>query len=260
MTTAGTMSPLVAWNVVIVIAILVGGWLPLVHSWSERVLHLFIAAATGCLLGAVFIHLLPELVEQKPSPAVAMLVPLSIFALFVVERIALKANGPLVHADGAGIAGKIDRPPPPHIVLGHATLLGLVIHSLAGGYGLGVGGSVPKLQLAIFLSILGHKTVEAFSLATVLMLAGQRLRRVALFVGILALMTPTGCVLGVLSLAALPRSPLVAPMAIATGTFLYVSVLDLLPEVLHHRQDLVAKVALLIAGLLLMALLRAVVV
>lgn len=232
------MNPLITWNALIVAATLIGGWLPLLRSWSERALHLFVAVATGVFLGAVFLHLLPELGEQNPSPAVAMLVPLSILVLFAIERIGLKANGPS------------------HAVLSHATLIGLAVHSLAGGFGLAVGGIVPRLQVAIFLSIIGHKTVEAFSLATVLLLAGHGWRRVALRVGLLALMTPTGCALGALSLAALPLASPVAPMAVATGTFIYVALLDLLPEVLHQRQDLVAKVGLMIVGLVFMGLLR----
>jgi zinc transporter ZupT len=46
-------------------------------------------------------------------------------------------------------------------------------------------------------------------------------------------------------------------MAIATGTFLYVALMDILPEVLHKRQDLGWKVLLMLAGLALMAFLRA---
>jgi zinc transporter ZupT len=231
------MIPLITWNALIVAATLAGGWLPLARTWSERVLHLFVAVAAGVFLGAVFLHLLPELSEQNPPPLVTMLVPISIVVLFAIERIALKAD---------------DRS---HAVLGHATLIGLAVHSLAGGFGLAVGGIVPELQFAIFLSIIGHKTMEAFSLATVLLLAGHGWRRVAVRVGLLALMTPTGSALGALSLAAFPASPLV-PMAIATGTFLYVALLDLLPEVLHQRQDLAAKVGLMIAGLAFMGLLR----
>ena len=83
------MPLLVTWNVVIVLATLVGGMLPLVKTWSERALHLFIALATGVFLGAVFLHLLPELVERQPPPLVVMLVPLSIFILFTVERVAM---------------------------------------------------------------------------------------------------------------------------------------------------------------------------
>ena len=232
-------SPLLLWNVVIVVAILAGGALPLLRRWSERVLHLFIAAAAGVFMGAVFLHLLPELVIERPPLAVVALIPLSVFVLFAIERVWLCGDG--VHA-----------------VVGHATMIGLVIHSLAGGFGLAVGGSIPALQLAIFLSILGHKTVEAFSLATVLLLAGKTYRRVALSVAFLALMTPTGCLLGVLSLAALPGGPPLAPMAIATGTFLYVAFFDLMPEVLHERRDLWAKLALVVAGLAFMGLLRGV--
>jgi hypothetical protein len=233
----GTPS-LLTWNAVIVLAILIGGALPLFRHWSERVLHLFIAMAAGVFMGAAFLHLLPELVIEKPPLAVIALVPLSVFVLFGIERVWLRGDGT-------------------HAVVGHATLIGLVIHSLAGGFGLAVGGSVPALQLAIFLSILGHKTVEAFSLATVLLLAGKTLRRVALSVVFLALMTPTGCLLGVLSLAVLPGGPPLAPMAIATGTFLYVAFFDLLPEVLHERRDLLAKLALVVVGLGFMGFLRA---
>jgi zinc transporter ZupT len=240
-------SPLAIWVAFIVAASLVGGWLPLVRRWSERVLHLFVAAATGSFLGAVFLHLLPELVERQPSPAVAMLVPLSILILFAVERIGLKVDGGHLPG-GAGAGG------PSHAILGHATLIGLAVHSLAEGYGLAVGDSMPRLQLAIFLSIVGHKSVEAFSLATVLLLAGYPLKRVALLVGLLALMTPAGCLIGVLSLNALPGASPLVPVAIATGTFLYVALLDLLPEVLHHRQDLIAKVFLMVAGLVFMIL------
>jgi zinc transporter ZupT len=230
-------SPLLLWNAIIVLAILAGGALPLLRRWSERALHLFVAGAAGVFLGAVFLHLLPELVVERPPLAVIALIPLSVFILFAIERVWLRGEG--VHA-----------------VVGHATLIGLVIHSLAGGFGLAVGGSVPALQLAIFLSILGHKTVEAFSLATVLLLAGKSQRRVALSVAFLALMTPTGCLLGVLSLAALPGGPPLAPMAIATGTFLYVAFFDLMPEVLHERRDLWAKLVLVVAGLAVMGLLR----
>lgn len=232
----GTTSLLV-WNAVIVLAILVGGALPLIHRWSERVLHLFVAVAAGVFMGAVFLHLLPELVIQDPPLVVIALIPLSVFVLFAIERVWLRGDG--VHA-----------------VVGHATMIGLVIHSLAGGFGLAVGGSVPDLQLAIFLSILGHKTVEAFSLATVLLLAGKSLRRVAFSVVFLALTTPAGCLLGVMSLAALPGGPPLAPMAIATGTFLYVAFFDLMPEVLHERRDLWAKLGLVVAGLVFMGLLR----
>ncbi len=231
-------SLLLVWNGVIVLATLVGGMLPLVRRWSERVLHVFIAGAAGIFLGAVFLHLLPELVGQHPPLAVTALVPLSLFVLYSVERVVLLGHGAT------------------HAVVGHATLIGLAIHSLAGGFGLAVGESAPDLRLAIFLSILGHKTVEAFSLATVLLLARKPLRRVALLVTLLAFMTPTGCLIGVLSLAAYPGGPPLAPMAIATGTFLYVALFDLMPEVLHDRRDLVAKLALVVAGLGFMGILR----
>jgi zinc transporter ZupT len=248
---------LVKWNLIVVVAILAGGLLPLVHHWSERVLHLFVALAAGVFLGAVFLHLLPELAEARPSAGVTVLVPISVVTLFVIERLFFRGSSAeeppvapeaLAHANPGGHGT--------HDVLGHATLVGLAVHSLAGGFGLAVGGSTPALQLAIFLSILGHKTAEAFSLSTVLMLAGRSLAAIAARVGFLALMTPLGCLIGVLCYAALPPGSALAPTAIATGPFLYVALMDILPEVLHKRQDLGWKVLLMVVGLVFMACLR----
>ncbi|HWN83263.1 MAG TPA: ZIP family metal transporter, partial [Candidatus Udaeobacter sp.] len=214
---------------------------------------LFVALGAGVFLGAVFLHLLPELADARPSPGVALLVPLSIVTLFAIER--LRFHGP--SADENGHVHPNRNPHGTHDVLGHATLFGLAVHSLAMGFGLAVGGATPDLQLAIFLSILGHKTAEAFSLSTVLLLAGTSPAKVAARVAFLALMTPLGCLIGILSLAALPPGAALAPTAIAVGTFLYVALMDILPEVLHQRQDLGTKVLLVLAGLGLMACLRA---
>jgi zinc transporter ZupT len=41
-------------------------------------------------------------------------------------------------------------------------------------------------------------------------------------------------------------------MALAAGTFLYVCLCELLPEVFHHREDGVLKIAFLSAGVALM--------
>jgi zinc transporter ZupT len=243
------------WNGIVILAILTGGLLPLVHRWSERVLHLFVALAAGVFLGAVFLHLLPELAEARPSAGVTSLVPISIVTLFAIERLFFR--GPSAEEVANAHARPNHTGHGTHDVLSHATLFGLAVHSLAGGFGLAVGGATPDLQLAIFLSILGHKTAEAFSLSTVLLLAGQSAGKVAARVGFLALMTPLGCVIGILSLAALPAGSPLAPMAIATGTFLYVALMDILPEVLHQRQDLGKKVLLMLAGLAFMAFLRA---
>lgn len=233
------MPELIQWNAIIVIATLAGGLLPLVRRWSERALHLFVAFAAGVFMGAVFLHLLPELAESRPSAGVTLLVPLSIVALFAIEQLAFRARA----ADS-------------HDVLGHATFVGLAVHSLAGGFGLAAGGGTREVQLAIFLSILGHKTAEAFSLATVLLLGGRTPMQVMGRVGLLAMMTPLGCAIGSIALRVLPDGTPLAPTAIATGTFLYVALLDLLPEVLHQRQDLGKKILLMLAGLGLMALLR----
>ena len=229
------MSSLLAYNVVIAAAGLVGGLLPLFRQWSERALHLFVAAATGVFLGATFVHLLPEFAELGPGRGAWSLLAVSVVLLFAIERLGLH---------WAGVSGG-------HAVLGYATFIGLAIHSVAAGVTLGVAAEHQELGEIVFGAIVAHKSVEAFSLTTVLLLAGRSRRTVVAMVALLALMVPAGTGLVRLFSAELRASTMTVPMAIGAGTFIYVSLCDLLPEVFHHREDAWAKVAIIVAGVVL---------
>jgi len=218
-------------NLAIVVAALVGGVLPLVRTWSERALHLFVAAATGVFLGVTFVHLLPEFAELHPPHVAWRFVGASIVVLFVIERVVLYR--PSESSD--------------HTVLGYATFIGLMVHSVAAGYALGVSSKLGGSQGLIFVALISHKSVEAFSLTTVLLLAGLARSRVMALLLLLSLMVPVGAFLGQ---AVSTGVGLPIPTAMATGTFIYVCLCDLLPEVFHHRQDAWLKLALVVVGMI----------
>jgi zinc transporter ZupT len=46
-------------------------------------------------------------------------------------------------------------------------------------------------------------------------------------------------------------------VALAAGTFLYVCLTELLPEVFHHREDILAKIVLLALGIAAMGVIAA---
>ena len=103
----------------------------------------------------------------------------------------------------------------------------------------------------MLLAILAHKGFESFSLASVFSMTEiSRGRLIALLVAF-SLVTPLGLLIGD-ALTGLLGGGISILTSLAAGTFLYVCLCELLPEVFHRRQDGPMKLGLLIAGVTLM--------
>ncbi|MFT5048914.1 MAG: zinc transporter ZupT [Chlamydiales bacterium] len=238
---------------------LLGGLAPLVFRRTDRVLHLLIALTTGIFLGTLFLHMLPQVAELAEGWPDASTVPahaseasfqhdageghsselwlfvlLGVVALFVIENLAIKAN---------------ERPGQGHAAVGYASLLGLSLHALTSGFGLAATAHLPGLQTPLFVSILSHKAAESFSLTTVFLLAGFSHKRILALLFLFALVTPVGLLGGNLILSQVQEWFVAALTAFAVGTFLFVALYDLLPEVFHHPVDAGKKILLLCAGI-----------
>lgn len=227
----------------------VGAALPLFRRWSERGLHLFVALSAGIFLGTIFFHLLPHLagvgheeghVHAPGAEEVAHSVwpwgaaLLGILLLFLLEKVWLPAR-----TRGAGSN--------PHAVLWSATFLGLALHAATAGIALSAIVEMPEVRAQFLISILVHKATECFSLATVMRLAGLSTARSILLLVSFALIEPAGLLLGGELSAALPEA---APIltGFAVGTFLYVAVADLLPEVFHGAGSARVKIGAVLSG------------
>ena len=248
----------------LILVVLLFGALPLLAKRTERMLHLLVAFSTGIFLGVVFLHLLPEVahmteVGQADHAQHAALDPgeiegaesggesflghahrrsllwpgvlVGVLAIFLLENLVLRSGG--------------DR----HVTVSLASLLGLGIHSFVAGMGLAAASAHPGLSDPVYVSLLTHKGPEAFSLGTVFLLAGFSWRRILAIVGAFSLVTPAGALLGGALVNGLSQQGLLILMALATGTFLFVALCDLLPEVFHDRDDPLWKVLLLILGI-----------
>lgn len=215
---------------------LLGGAVPLIARRSHRLLHLFVALATGVFLGIVFLHLLPHALDghddglHAPWPGVLVLA--GVLALFVVQTLLLPGGASQ----------------DPHVASGWSSFVGLSVHAFAEGVALAATHGGPAFD-ALLLSVMVHKVAEGFSLATVLALGGRSPGRGLLLVGLFALVTPVGLVLGDVLVGELSRSAAHAFTAIATGTVLFVTLNHLLPEVFHGREDRVRRLALLVVGI-----------
>ncbi len=223
-----------------------GGLVPPLLSRTDRIQHLLIAFATGVFLGVVFLHLLPEVsrmtteLEDGALGAELWLFVLGgVVGLFLVENLAFHRRAHKKH--GAHDHGR-------HKTVEYATLFGLSVHAFTSGVGLSAAVEVEELRSPLLLSVVSHKAVEGFSLAAVSLLAGATRRRAVTLVALFALVTPLGAVLGSLVVGRLDGTGIAALTAVAAGTFLFVALCDLLPEVFHHHEDTWPKIALLAAG------------
>ncbi|GJM22498.1 MAG: hypothetical protein DHS20C15_24130 [Planctomycetota bacterium] len=226
------------------------GALPLLRKRSsERWLHTALGLSTGVFLGALFLHLLPQLATRLQSGDAELSAPLlwgSVLAgallLGLLRALALRPHGhdELQH----------------HRAVGFGALTGLSLHAFTAGLGYAVLAHSHHVAQPMLLAIVGHKAFESFSLTTLLQLAGLARARVFLIVFGFALLTPLGALLADTALVAASPALSDVLLGLATGTFLYVCLAELLPEVFHHREDVLAKVTLLGLGVGAMALLE----
>ncbi|MCA8970320.1 MAG: SO_0444 family Cu/Zn efflux transporter [Planctomycetes bacterium] len=207
-------------------AAILGGLLPLAVRESSRALHLLLCLAAGFFLGTVFLHLLPELSHiASGQTTVWTWVLVGLLGVLVLDL---------------GIFGHQS-----HAAVGWATLLGLGVHAAMVGLGLGM---LPEVSMAFAFGMFAHKFGETFSLVSALRLSVQRRSWLLGLLVLFALVTPLTMLLGNAIRDSVPESFHMVVSALAAGSFLYVAVGDILPEVFHDSRDRSYKIVLLLLG------------
>lgn len=135
-----------------------------------------------------------------------------------------------------------------HSAVGWAALVGLSVHALTAGVALAAVQEHEELAGVMLLAILAHKGFESFSLASVFEMTDTPRRKIIAMVVGFSLITPAGLLLGSRATALLGTGGTAILTSLSAGTFLYVSLCELLPEVFHRRQDGPLKIALLLTG------------
>ncbi|EMP28209.1 Zinc transporter ZIP1 [Chelonia mydas] len=170
--------------------------------------------------------------------------------------------GPGQHRPGPALAGPPAGAPPrrrPHLhvdfnahsaIRSFILVFSLSLHSVFEGLAVGLQEASAKV-LEICLALLIHKCVIAFSLSLKLLQGRLRPRAVVGCLLLFALMSPLGIGLGVAltetsgALHQLSRSVL---EGLATGTFIYITFLEILPHELSSSEQRILKIILLLAG------------
>ncbi|HEY2839406.1 MAG TPA: ZIP family metal transporter [Pirellulales bacterium] len=275
---------LVVYCLLIMVASLAGGWLPLLFRLSHTGMQLSMSFVGGAMIGVGLLHLLPHAFFELQDiyPCVWWLLG-GFLSMFFIERVfhfhhhdvppdenELAAAGAHGHQHGHAHAHGHAHGPDcdhsgdkPHAW--RAALAGLALHSATDGVALAAavsadidadGAGVALAGLAVFLVVCLHKPFDSLTLGTLMAVGGQskRARHVVNF--LYALAVPIGVSVFLLGVNVEPgtqRQIIGAALAFAAGTFLCISTSDLLPELQFHAHDRLKLSAALLAGLALSA-------
>jgi zinc and cadmium transporter len=197
-------------------------------SLSEKVLNALllplVSFATGAMLGGVFIHLLPEVVEESSNLSHSLLLVLGGLLLsFVVEK--------AIHWHHCHHLGCEHHYRP----AGKMILLGDGIHNFLDGMLIAAAFIADvRLGVAATIAVVLHEIPQEIGDFSILIHSGFTIAR-ALFLNFLSALTAVAGALVVLLLAT-PVSGIEAILLpIAAGNFLYIAGSDLIPEL--HKES-----------------------
>ncbi len=218
------------------------------QAYIKRILLFFVSFAAGALLGNVFIHLLPELVEKGAfGLSTSLYILLGMLIFFVLEK--------FLHWRHCHLSAT-----PGHVhPLAQMNLVGDAVHNFTDG--MVIAGSflvsVP-VGISTTVAVILHEIPQEMGDFGVLLHAGMSVKKALFFNFITALTAILGAVFVlVIPLTAELVLQYVIPLVI--GGFLYIASADLIPEMHKDAKPLnsVLQLISLLAGVGIMFLLLA---
>jgi len=265
---------LVLYCALILCASLLGGWIPFWIRMTHKRMEVAVSFVAGVMLGVGVFHMIPHAFHETHSiDQVVWWVLAGLVVMFLVERFFCYHHHPASPEDGAGArpeaACRHDHHPVAaeggpevgsHRLSWSGALTGLTLHTLLAGVALAasvqaewhVASYTGLAGFGTFLVIFLHKPLDSMTIGT-LLAAGQWSVRFRHAVNVLfALVIPIGVTLFYVGLHLETEAQHVfvgCALAFSAGTFLCISLSDLLPELHFHRHDRVMLSLALLLGL-----------
>ena len=202
-----------------------------------------ISYATGTLLGAAFLGMIPAALAEAPARTVMTTVLSGMVLFFVLEKLVLWRHSHDEPGEAQGSAGPL-------------ILFGDSLHNFVDGVVIAVAfmTSVP-LGIATSMAVIAHEIPQEVGEFAILLDAGYGRMKALLLNALSASMTLPGGILAYIWLAGTQQAvPYV--LALSAASFIYIATADLIPSL--HKQQTVADSArqfvLLIAGIATIAL------
>jgi zinc and cadmium transporter len=254
---------LAAYCLLVLLASLAGGWLPLLVRLTHTRLQMAISLVAGLMLGIALLHFLPDAAEQLGSldRTVAWMLG-GFLTMFFLQRFFHFHHHDLPEGDPEDCCHDHAEPEShDHAHAHHAhtlaeksaqqlswigTALGLTLHSLLDGLALaaavkaGTQNHDGLAGLGVALAVILHKPFDALAVSTLMTAGGSSRFSRQVLNGLFALASPLGVVLFYSGAAHFADSNAIflgCALAFCAGTFLCIASSDLLPELQFHSHD-----------------------
>ena len=209
------------------------------HSrWGGKFLHFMVSFAIGALLGDAFIHLLPGLVETGQfNLKISLIILGSIVGFFIIER--------FLHWHHHNEAGEEMHKHHPVVLL---NLVGDGLHNIIDGLIIGAAYLIDiKVGAATTIAVILHEIPQEMSDFAILIYGGLSRGR-ALFYNFLSAITALIGVAIALTMGNIENFSAIL-VAIGIGSFIYIAVADLIPEIHKTKTGIISQFCSLILGI-----------
>jgi len=232
-------------------AFIAGGFMLLPARQRDALLPHLVSFATGALLGAALLALLPHALDSGAGPhGIGIALAIGIIAFFVLEKAVLWRH---CHVDACEAHGPQDH----HRDRASATLIlwGDAFHNILDGVLIAAAFLTDAhLGVVTTVAVFAHEIPQEVGDLAILLNGGMSRRR-ALLLNIAVSLTSIAGAVVAWYLLAQAMQWLPYAIAIAAASFLYVAVADLIPG-LHRRVDAktsLQQVILITLGILVIA-------
>jgi len=186
---------------------------------AKKIAIYLISFAAGALLGAAFLHMLPEAVS-KAGGKILIYALIGLLVMFLVEKFLLWYH---CHNRKCPVHG-----------FAYTILIGDGVHNFVDGIIIGASFliSIP-LGIITALAVAIHEIPQEIGDFGVLIHAGWKRKKVLLYNLLMASATPIAAILVYFSSSFFDKA-LVPLIAFAAGNFIYIAGSDLIPEIHKH--------------------------
>jgi zinc and cadmium transporter len=215
--------------------------LSLYSRMGKATLFFFVSFAAGALLGDVFIHLLPELAEEGALTfSTSMIILGSIIGFFILEKFIHIHHS---HGDTEGAHH--------HHPVAYLNIIGDGFHNLLDGIIIAAAYLVDiQLGVATTIAVLLHEIPQEVGDFSVLIHAGFSRTRALFYNFLSALMAVVGAIIALTVSHVEDFAPIV--IAIGIGSFIYIAVADLIPEIHKSKHNPWLQFAAMTLGIAIM--------
>ena len=263
------MTLIITYCLLILLASLVGGWIPLAIRLTHRRMEIAISFVSGLMLGVALLHMLPHALESAQSIETVMPIMLwllgGFLVMFFIERFFCFHHHDVDEnqASECGHSHSSDQnhSHSTHQLTWSGAAIGLTLHSIIAGVALAASvesqtqthHTTVLAGLGTFMVIFFHKPFDSLTLGTLMAKDRWSSRSRHWVNALFSLAIPVGVLIFYLGHHSANHENHFVNYALAfsAGTFLCIAMSDLLPELQFHRHDRLKLSLALILGLAL---------